>query len=117
MKVYATIFTEYSHNMNNSYSSYCFIDFRAHIIVVIVVVVVVVVISNSSSSSTSSNSGSGSSSHISSSNSIVVVVVVVIVVVTGLSSTTYCVQYPHVVLFLRYEMPYSLLKTPKTHAV
>ena len=31
--------------------------------------------------------------------------------------TTYCVRYPHAVSFLRNEMPYSLLKTPKTHAV
>ena len=37
MKVYATIFNEYSRNMNNSY---CFIDFRVHIVVVVVVVVV-----------------------------------------------------------------------------
>ena len=41
MKIYATIFNEYSCNMNNSY---CFIDFRVHIVVVFVVVVVVVVV-------------------------------------------------------------------------
>ena len=36
---------------------------------------------------------------------------------TGLILTTYCVWYPHVVLFLRNEIPLSLLKFPKTHAV
>ena len=41
MKIYATIFNDYSRNMNNSY---CFTDFRVHIVVVRVVVVVVVVV-------------------------------------------------------------------------
>ena len=34
---------------------------------------------------------------------------------TGLISTTYYMQYPHAVPFLRNKMPYSLLKSPKTH--
>ena len=29
----------------------------------------------------------------------------------------YCVRYPHAVPFLWNKIPYSLLKTPKTHAV
>ena len=35
----------------------------------------------------------------------------------GLFLTTYCVRYPHEVPFLINEMPFSILKTPKTHAV
>ena len=36
---------------------------------------------------------------------------------TGLILTTYCVRYPHAVPFLQNEIPFSLLKTLKTHAV
>ena len=36
---------------------------------------------------------------------------------TGLFLTTYCVGYAHAVPFLRSEIPFSLLKTPETHAV
>ena len=35
----------------------------------------------------------------------------------GLILTTYCVRYPHAVPFLRNEIPFFLLKPPKTHAV
>ena len=38
-------------------------------------------------------------------------------VFTGLILATYCRRYPYAVAFLWNEMPYSLLKTPKTHAV
>ena len=31
--------------------------------------------------------------------------------------TTYCVQYLHTMPHLRNEIPYSLLKTPKAHAL
>ena len=30
---------------------------------------------------------------------------------------TYCLRYPHQMSFLWNKMPYSLLTTPKTHAV
>ena len=36
---------------------------------------------------------------------------------SGLILTTYCMQYPHAVPFLQNEIPFPLLKTPKTHAV
>ena len=36
---------------------------------------------------------------------------------TLLFLTTYCVWYPHTVPFLKNEMPYSLLKTLKTHSI
>ena len=36
---------------------------------------------------------------------------------SGLILTTYSMQYPHTVPFLRNKVPYSLLKPPKTHAV
>ena len=36
---------------------------------------------------------------------------------SGLILTTCCVRYSQAVLFLRNEMPFLLLKTPKTHAV
>ena len=35
----------------------------------------------------------------------------------GFTWTTYCVRYPHTVPFLRNEMLFSLIKTPRTHAV
>ena len=35
----------------------------------------------------------------------------------GLISTNYCVRYPHAVLFWINEMPFLLLKIPKTRAV
>ena len=39
------------------------------------------------------------------------------VTIPGLILTTYCVRHPHAVPFLRNEMPFSLLKHPKIHAV
>ena len=39
------------------------------------------------------------------------------VIIPGLILTTYCVRHPHAVPFLRNEMPFSLLKHPKIHAV
>ena len=36
---------------------------------------------------------------------------------SGLFLTIYCVRYPHTVPFLRNDMPYFLLKTPKIHAI
>ena len=40
-----------------------------------------------------------------------------VLVLLRLFLTTYCVRYPHAVPFLRNEMPFSLLKTPKIHTV
>ena len=36
---------------------------------------------------------------------------------TALILATYCERYPHAVPFLWNKIPYSLLKTPKRHAV
>ena len=37
--------------------------------------------------------------------------------IAGLILAMYCVRYPYAVPFLRNKMPYSVLKTPKTHIV